>query len=113
MNPEEFRQEVQQQQKFSEWAIVELFGHSRIAGLVSEATVGGCSFVRVDVPNYDGEGWLFTKLYGNGAIYAINITTEAHARRAVESIFPRPYVPRRAPELAPGAIQAEFDEEDY
>jgi hypothetical protein len=40
----------EQQQKFEQWAIVELFGHQRIAGLVTEQAVGGCSFVRVGVP---------------------------------------------------------------
>lgn len=36
--------------KFESWCIVELFGHQRIAGLVTEQTIGGCNFVRVDVP---------------------------------------------------------------
>jgi hypothetical protein len=27
--------------KFEEWAIIELFGHTRIAGKVTEATIAG------------------------------------------------------------------------
>lgn len=86
---------------FHEWAIVELFGHQRIAGLVTNATVGGCSFVRVDVPKRaeDGEGVMYSKLYGNGAIYAINITTKEQALAAVANLHPRPYEPR-VPERA-------------
>jgi hypothetical protein len=44
-----------------QWAIVEIFGHQRIAGRLTEQTIGGCSFVRVDVPalpQADGEGEL-------------------------------------------------------
>ena len=70
-----------EKEKFDKWAIVELFGHQQIAGRVSEAQIGGCSFVRVDVPEV-GEQKGFTKFYGNGAIYAITITDEETARAA-------------------------------
>ena len=39
------------QEKFDQWAVVELFGHQQIAGRVTEASIGGCSFLRVDVPD--------------------------------------------------------------
>ena len=42
-----------EQTKFEEWAVLELFGHQRLAGLVSEVQIGGASFVRVDVPHED------------------------------------------------------------
>jgi hypothetical protein len=38
----------EERKQFSEWAIIELFGHQRIAGRVSEQTIGGCAFVRDD-----------------------------------------------------------------
>lgn len=80
------------QPKFQQWAIVELFGHQRIAGLVSEQAVGGCSFVRVDVPHTKASPeW--TKLLGNGAIYAINFVTEEVAKLAAESYQVAPVSP--------------------
>lgn len=64
--------------KFNQWAIVELFGHTRIAGRVTEQVIGGCSFVRVDVPKTDSNQ-SFTKLFGQGAIYAISFVDEETA----------------------------------
>lgn len=78
-----------QNQKFEAWAIVELFGHQVIAGLVTEQTIGGCSFIRVDVPKVNGIA-AFTKFYGQGAIYAMTPTDEAAARLAMERLHVRP-----------------------
>jgi hypothetical protein len=67
--------------KFTEWAIIELFGHQRIAGRISEQQIGGCAFVRVDVPENE-EQKPYTKLLGQGSIYAITVTDEKTARAA-------------------------------
>lgn len=71
---------------FETYAVVELFGHQQIAGLVSEQTIAGQGFVRVDVPACaDQEA--FTRLFGTSAIYSIIPTTEeiavAFARRNI------------------------------
>jgi hypothetical protein len=101
-------------QQFAEWCILELFGHQQIAGFVTEATIGGCSFLRVDVPNRadQGEGVMYTRLFGNGAIYAVNITTEAEARAAIERLHPKPYVPRvRESAMLPAGAYDEPDDD--
>ena len=36
---------------FEGWAILELMGHRRLAGLLSETQIGGAAFIRIDVPN--------------------------------------------------------------
>lgn len=75
--------------KFEQFAIVELFGHQIIAGLVSEQVIGGQGFVRVDVPTVkDHPG--FTKFYGAGAIYAITPTDEGTMMAAVEGLQAKP-----------------------
>ena len=71
------------EQKFEEWALVELFGHQRVAGLVSEQTIGGCSFVRVDIPETQ-DNKAHSRLFGNGSIYAINPTTKEIAQQLAE-----------------------------
>ncbi len=40
-------------EQFESWAIVELFGHQKIAGKLTEQTIGGCHFIRVDVPAFE------------------------------------------------------------
>lgn len=66
--------------EFREWALVELFGHQRITGLVSEATLAGGAFLRVDVPQVD-EQPAFTRFFGPSAIYSISPITEELARQ--------------------------------
>jgi hypothetical protein len=60
-----------QEEKFNQWCVLELFGHTRIAGLVTEASIGGGSFVRVDVPNREGE-LIQTRFYNPTAIYSLS-----------------------------------------
>lgn len=68
---------------FDQWCIVELFGHSKIAGRVTEQSIGGISFVRVDVPSTNKNKG-FTKFLGSGAIYAMTPTDEQTACVAAE-----------------------------
>jgi len=72
-----------------QWAIVEIFGHQRYAGIVSEHQLGGCNFVRVDVPQIDGEP-AFTKLFGQAAIYSITPVAEQIARICAKNFQSRP-----------------------
>ena len=84
---------------FHQWAIVELFGHQRIAGLVTNEAIGGCAFVRVDVPEAPGRQ-PYTRLLGQGAIYAINIVSEDVARAAAATFRSEPVSVFDLPDLA-------------
>ncbi len=78
------------QEGFAGWAIVELFGHKRLAGHVSSQVVAGGSLVRVDVPETQADRTpttpAYSKLVGLAAIYAITPVTEEVARRAAREI---------------------------
>lgn len=78
-----------EQPKFEAWAILELFGHNRIAGKVTEATIAGGAFIRVDVPDTK-ESPAFTRFLGPSSIYAINPVTEEVARGVAEAIKAKP-----------------------
>jgi len=95
---------------FESWAIVELFGHQQIAGLVTEASIGGCAFVRVDVPEVNGRP-AFTKFYGNGAIFAMTPVGENEARMALECIMPRPVSPFLLPEASGRTVGLDQDDD--
>lgn len=85
--------------KFDEWALVELFGHQKIVGKVSEATLAGGAFLRVDVPAFDGHPG-FTRFYGPGAVYSINPVSEEVARGLMTQYRNEPVSRWELPQLA-------------
>ena len=74
---------------FESWAVVEVMGHSRYAGLVTEQAIGRCAFVRVDVPAM-ADRPAFTKLLGQGSIFAITPCSEQTARIVAAQCCVRP-----------------------
>lgn len=65
--------------QFDQWALLEIMGHKRFAGRVSEQSIGGSSFIRIDVPEVDGRE-AYTKIFGASTIYCITPVTERVAR---------------------------------
>lgn len=94
--------------KFEQWAILELFGHARIAGLMTEQVIGGCSFVRVDVPAVDGRP-AYTKLFGQGAIYAVSFVDQDVALAAAEKIRAVPVTPYDVGSLTSEAVRQRLE----
>jgi len=90
--------------EFEGWAILELMGHRRIAGMVSEALVAGAPFVRIDVPSVPP----ISQFYSAAAIYCLTPSTEELVRSWVAASSTRGPVERW--ELAP-AIESGFDAE--
>ena len=79
------------------WAILELFGHQKLAGYVRTAIIGTSGMLRVDVPEVDTAP-AFTRFYGPGAIYSLTLVTEDIARAALRELRPvavTVYMPRQ------------------
>lgn len=74
---------------FSTWAIVEIMGHQTYAGHISEETIAGQAFLRIDIPATE-EQEPFTKLFSPSAVYGITPTTEAIARAMAQQYEKRP-----------------------
>lgn len=70
------------------YAIVELMGHRRLAGRVSQAEQYGVAMLRLDVPREDGTD--STHFFGGASIYAVHPTSEEIARQVAESCDPAP-----------------------
>ena len=60
------------------WAIVELFGHSVMAGCISKSEIG--DFIKIDIPQV-GAIPAWSKLLNPKSIYGITPTTEEVARQ--------------------------------
>ncbi len=88
------------------WAVVEVMGHKRFAGFVTEQAIAGAAFVRVDVPEIPADSKsdraalpAFTKLLGAPSIYAITPCTEETARAFAAKMQERAFATYEAPRL--------------
>jgi hypothetical protein len=106
-----------EQGKFADWAIVEIYGHSKAAGYVTSVYFGPAAMFRVDVPElpereytterpgYTNHEWVpagakvkrpmtpaRSELLGPGSIFRMTPCTEDVARRMIEEIYPRPLI---------------------
>lgn len=90
---------------FEGWAIVELMGHVRMAGRVSEAPMFGTALLRIDIP--DGESYT-TQFASGGSIYRLTPCSEEVARAIANGGQPAPIEPWEIKRLqAPRAIDDE------
>ena len=71
------------------FAIIELMGHQKIAGKVTEQAIAGTNMLRVDVPEI-GNQPAFTRYIGGAGIYAINPCTEEVLMAFLKNNAPEP-----------------------
>ena len=76
-------------EKLELFAIVDLFGHQRIAGKVTEHNMGSSTFIRIDVPETRLQP-SFTRFVNPSAVYAINPVTEEVMKEMAASIQNKP-----------------------
>ena len=98
---------------FSEWCIVELLGHRKLAGLVTERVIAGKGFLQVQVPNKAGE--MQTQLISPDSVYCITPTEAQICRKFAESCQPNPISKwdlRTLLETYPQATQHLLDQDD-
>lgn len=75
--------------ELSGWAILELMGHRRLGGRVSEVRVAGTPFIKIDVPGPDKKT-VATQLYSPGSVYAITPCSEEAAMVVAKLNTPEP-----------------------
>lgn len=93
-----------------EWAIVEIMGHRRHAGAISEVQRFGASMLRIDVPGHEPGSIYATHYFGGPAIFSIRPCTEARARQ--EARYEIGAAPPALADYRPQTVEADFAEID-
>ncbi len=96
-------------QGFDGWAILELMGHVRLAGRITEESHFGVALGRIDIPTAAGDGYT-TQYFGGASIYRLTPTTEEIARSVAAHSQPRPVQSWELPR--PQALEAEQADRD-
>lgn len=73
---------------FEGWVILELMGHRRLGGYLTEQEMAGGKFLRIDVPTGGGEE--ATQFYSPSAVYCITPTSVETARAVALRNRPAP-----------------------
>lgn len=73
---------------FEVWGILELMGHVKTAGLISEQELFGTTLGRIDIPTDDGQ--MITQYFGGGSVYRLTPVSEMVARAFAARNTPRP-----------------------
>jgi hypothetical protein len=71
---------------FKEWGVLEVMGHRRLGGLISEQQIGGAGFLRIDIPSEPP----ITQFYPPASVYCLTPTTEDMARAVAMHNAPTP-----------------------
>lgn len=100
-----------EQTKFEEWALVEIMGRQRIVGRVTEATLAGGAFLRVDVVDPETREARFTRYYAPGSIYCISPIGEKEALLLSKHIQAEPVSRWELPQIAEKAPDDDGREE--
>lgn len=76
---------------FDHWCLVEIMGHNRYAGRVTEQTLAGSAMLRVEIPATSKQP-AFSKFFNPSSVYSITPVDEAIARGLAEKIDHAPVV---------------------
>lgn len=106
------------QEPFQEWVILELMGHRKLAGRLSEREIAGKGFLQLDIPGADGG--FHSEIYSPDSVYCITPVEKQIAETMAMDIRRMPihrlYAERvlKAHQLSlPVGDEDEDSEEDY
>lgn len=78
--------------RFRQWAVVEVMGHLKLAGLVTEEARFGTNLCRVDVYPGDALEPAMTRYFSGASLYGVTVcdeeTARAYAAETMEDIQP-------------------------
>lgn len=101
----------QEKEQSGFWGILELMGHVRLGGYITEETKFGTVLGRIDIP---GETETFTTQYfGGSSIYRLTPTTEVIARSMASGNQPKPVHAWELPQLQAASQRQPLDQPDH
>jgi len=79
--------------RFEAWMVLELMGHRKVAGYVSEESIFGGTMARIDIPTKVGKHGMefITQYYGISSIYCATPILESDAINLARTYRPRPF----------------------
>lgn len=86
------------------WGVLELMGHVKLAGYITEEEKFATKLGRIDIPGPDNT--IATQYFAGGAIYRLTPTTEEIARATATANQPRPVQLWEVPALQRAAERA-------
>lgn len=96
---------------FDSWAIVELMGHVKVAGRVTEEERFGAKMGRIDIPN--PAGGFATQYFGGSSVYRMTPVSEEAARAVALRNQPEPVHRWELPApLAAAPVRTDNEDED-
>lgn len=109
--------EVETKAGFKEWVVLELMGHRKLAGLLTEQEIAGHGFLRLDISTGvryrpDGssiEESVATQFYSPSSVYAITPVSERTAREFAQRHQPEPVTRWELPQLSPPTSPMDLD----
>lgn len=66
---------MEQTEQFETWALIEIMGHTKVAGMARTKTFGSTVMLQVDIPETTTQP-AFTKMYSMSSIFSITPVTE-------------------------------------
>lgn len=77
------------EERYAQWSILELLGHRRLAGFVTEQEIAGKGFLRIDIPGNEKKAAM-TQFYSPDSVYGLTPTTKELACAAAAASSPEP-----------------------
>lgn len=97
---------------FEGWVIIELMGHRKLGGYLTEQVIAGRAFVRIDVVNTEGVA-IATQFYSPDAVYCITPTTQDVATAYGANHKPEPVTRWELPAQTPSKQPDDGFDFDY
>jgi hypothetical protein len=93
-------------ERFGHWAVLELLGHVRLGGYITEEPLFGVNMGRIDIP---GAGkTMTTQYFGGSSVYRLTPCTEEVARAVAAQCQPTPIHRWELPKLDAPRSVADF-----